>query len=391
MAYAKMNATQLEQVLELLTEHGFGGMAEAMEILMNAAMVLERQNHLGLEYSHQRSPQRQGQANGFKPKTVKTRVGELALQIPQVRDSRFYPQALERGLRSETALNLALAEMYVQGVSTRKVAAITESLCGFDVSSSQVSEASKKMDEHLSTWRHRPLGAYPYLLLDARYEKIRYGGQVLSCAVLIAVGIDLMGKRSVLGVSVKLSEQEVHWRDFLKSLVERGLHGIKLITSDAHEGLKAALRAVFPGVPWQRCQFHLQQNAQKYVPKQSMKTAVASSIRAIFNAADRTEADRQLNLAIEKYKASAPALSEWMETSIPEGLSIFAFPEKIRKRLRTSNMLERLNKEIKRRTRVATLFPNEGSCLRLVSAILVEVSEEWETGDVYLKPENLVI
>ena len=388
MAYAKMNATQLEQVLELLTANGFGGMADAMEILMNAAMVLERQQHLGVEYSHQRAESRLGQANGFKPKAIKTRIGELNLQIPQVRDSSFYPQALERGLRSETALNLSLAEMYVQGVSTRKIARITGVLCGFNVSSSQVSEVSKKLDVHLSEWRDRPLEAYSQVLLDARYEKVRHGGQVVSCAVLIAVGIDEAGKRSVLGVSVKLSEQEVHWRDFLKSLVGRGLHGIKLITSDAHEGIRAALRAVFPGVPWQRCQFHLQQNAQKYVPKQNMKTEVASSIRAIFNAPDRAEADRQLSLAMQKYQSSAPALAAWMERSIPEGLTIFAFPEKIRKRLRTSNMLERINKEIKRRTRVATLFPNEESCLRLVSAILIEISEEWDAGPAYLKPEN---
>lgn len=391
MAYAKMNATQLEQVLELLTEHGFGGMAEAMEILMNAAMVLERQNHLGLEYSYQRSVERQGQANGFKPKTVKTRVGELALQIPQVRDSSFYPQALERGLRSETALNLALAEMYVQGVSTRKIAKITESLCGFNVSSAQVSEVSKKLDEHLNAWRNRPLEAHPYLLLDARYEKVRHGGQVINCAVLIAVGINLQGKRSVLGVSVNLSEHEVHWREFLKSLITRGLNGVQIITSDAHEGLKAALRAVFPHVLWQRCQFHLQQNAQGYVPKLAMKAEVAASIRAIFNAPDRMEADRLLSLTIQKYQSSAPALVEWIEQNIPEGLTVFTLPEKVRRRLRTSNLLERLNREIRRRTRVATLFPNTESCLRLVSAVLVEISEEWETADVYLKPENPVI
>jgi transposase-like protein len=387
MAYTQENTTQMEQVLELLTQHGFEGMGEAIGTLMNAAMVLERQNHLRVGY-YQRGSERQGQANGFKPKTMKTRVGEVQLQIPQVRDSTFYPESLERGQRSETALTLALAEMYVNGVATRKVANITETLCGLSVSSTQVSEASKKLDTQLSEWRERKLGAYPHLILDARYEKVRQGGTVVSCAVLIAVGIDEKGKRSILGVSVKLSEQEVHWRDFLKSLVERGLHGIELITSDAHEGLKAALRAVFPSVFWQRCQFHLQQNAQKYVPKQSMKTEVASSIRAIFNASDRTEADRQLRLAMEKYKTSAPALAAWMETSIPEGLTVFDFPEKIRKRLRTSNMLERINKEVKRRTRVASLFPNEQSCLRLVTAILVEISEEWEAGPAYLKPED---
>lgn len=387
MAYASVNTTQFEQVLELLMENGFGGMAEAMETLMNTAMFLERQKHLGVAH-YQRGEERQGYANGFKPKTVKTRVGEIHLKIPQVRESDFYPQSLERGLRSETALNLSLAEMYVQGVSTRKVAQITESLCGFNISSTQVSEAAAKMDLHLSGWRERKLEAYPQLLLDARYEKVRNGGHVVSCAVLVAIGIDPKGKRSILGVSVKLSEQEVHWRDFLKSLVDRGLHGVTLVTSDAHEGLKAALRAVFPSVPWQRCQFHLQQNAQKYVPKQSMKTEVASSIRSIFNAPDRVEADRLLGLAMKKYESTAPQLTAWMERSIPEGLTVFAFPERMRKRLRTSNSLERVNREIRRRTRVATLFPNEASCLRLVSAILIEISEEWEAGPVYLQQEG---
>ena len=177
------------------------------------------------------------------------------------------PNALERGLRSERALKISLAEMYIEGVSTRKVAKITEKLCGFEVNSSQVSKATKLLDEEIHKWRNRPLSEFPYVMLDARYEKVRHGQQVVDCAVLIAIGIDANGNRDVLGVSVSLSEQEVHWRDFLKHLQERGLHGIQLITSDAHSGLKAAMRSVFPSVPWQRCQFHLQQNAQAYVPK----------------------------------------------------------------------------------------------------------------------------
>lgn len=371
------------EVLEILSREGLSGMNEAVRILINAAMLLEREKYL-CAAPHQRTDERRGYANGFKPKTVQTRIGSLTLEVPQTRDGNFYPNCLEKGLRSERALKLALAEMYVNGVSTRKVAKITEELCGFNVSSTQVSQAAKLLDEELEKWRTRSLGSSPYLILDARYEKIRHGGVVIDCSVLIAIGVLPTGHRSVLGVSVSLSEAEVHWRTFLKSLNERGLHGVELITSDDHSGLKAALKAVFPGVKWQRCQFHMQKNAQAYVPKQDMKSSVAQDIRRIFNCGDRAEANRLLNLAVEKYAKTAPKLSLWMETNIPEGLTIFELPESHRKRLRTSNPLERVNKEIKRRTRVATIFPNEASCLRLVSAILMEISEDWETGKAYL-------
>jgi transposase-like protein len=275
--------------------------------------------------------------------------------------------------------------MYVQGVSTRKVAAITEELCGFDISSSQVSRAAAELDEILEKWRNRPLGAYPYLVVDARYEKVREGGRVLNCAVLIAVGIRDDGKREVLGVSVELSESEVHWRNFIRSLIERGLHGIELVISDAHEGLKAALKAVLPGTPWHRCQFHLQQNAQSYVPRQRMKKEVASRIRAIFNAPCEEDAQRLLSQFVKDYADTAPRLAAWAEENLPEGFVVFKFPEEHRRRIRTSNMVERLNREINRRTRVVGIFPNAASCLRLVSAVLMEISEEWEQGRIYLR------
>lgn len=372
-----------EEILEFFTKEGLGGMSKAVKILMNAAMLLEREKYLGAA-SHERTEERRGYANGFKPKTINTRIGQLELSIPQTRDGQFYPNSLEKGLRSERALKLSLAEMYIQGVSTRKVAKITEELCGFHVSSTQVSHASKLLDEELERWRNRPLGCFKYLILDARYEKVRHGGTVIDCAVLIAIGIDSSGHRQVLGVSMSLSESEVHWREFLKNLQQRGLHGIELITSDSHKGLKAALKTIFAGVKWQRCQFHLQQNAQSYVPRQDMKVTVGQEIRKIFNCGDRLEANRLLNLAVESFSKTVPKLSEWMEINIPEGLTIFEFPEQHRKKMRTSNALERVNKEIKRRTRVATIFPNEASCLRLVSAILSEISEDWETGRAYL-------
>ncbi len=373
----------LNEVIQLLSENGFDGMAQAIEILMNEAMKLERAEVLGAS-PYQRTETRRGYANGFKPKTVNSRLGQLDLAIPQTRDVDFYPSALERGERSERALKLAVAEMYVQGVSTRKVAEITRQLCGLDISSTQVSRAAEKLDTELEAWRNRPLGKTPYLILDARYEKVRHGGSVRDCAVLIAIGVTENGKRSLLGVSVCLSEAEVHWRNFFKSLIDRGLHGVQLITSDDHLGIEKARMACFPGIAWQRCQFHLMQNAMHYVPQVSMRTEVANDIRNVFNAPDRHEAEQKLARLVTKYESTAPDLASWMEQNIPEGLTVFVLPPAHRRRLRTTNMLERLNQEIKRRTRVATLFPNEASLLRLVTAILSEVSDDWETGKIYL-------
>ena len=272
----------------------------------------------------------------------------------------------------------------MQGVSTRRVAAITEQLCGFQVSSGQVSQAAQALDTTLEAWRQRPLAECPYLFLDARYEKVRQGGIVQDAAVLIAVGVDAQGERQVLGVSVALSEQEAHWRQFLQSLVGRGLGGVRLIVSDAHAGLKAARLAVFGSLPWQRCQFHLQQNASAYVPKQDMKAQAAADIRTIFGAQDRAEANTLLTRAVQKYAQSAPRLAAWLEENLPEGLAIFAFPEPHRRLLRTTNGVERLNREVKRRTRVASIFPNEASCLRLVSALLMEISDDRQAGKAYL-------
>ena len=366
--------------VELLKDHGFDGLAEAVTVLLNAAMVAERSDHLGAK-PYERSATRTGYANGYKDKTLKTRLGALSLRVPQTRDGEFYPQSLTRGLRSERALLLAIAEMYVQGVSTRRVKKVVEDLCGMDVSSSQVSRAAAELDDLLQAWRNRPLGNYRYVVLDARYEKVRQGGQVLDAAVLIACGVDEAGHRDILGCSVSLSEAEVHWRAFLSGLKDRGLHGLELVVSDSHEGLKAARKAVFPSVPWQRCQFHLQQNAVHYVPKVAMRSAVAADIRAIFNAPDQDEARHLLAKLVDRYATTAPQLVSWAETAIPEGLSVFSLPSSHRRRLRTTNLVERLNEEIRRRTRVARLFPNEASCLRLVSAILMEISDEWQSAD----------
>jgi len=385
MTHDEKSSTMTE-LMELLTSQGFEGMPRAMRILFNEAMKVERTRALGAD-PYERIPERMGYANGFKPKTIATRMGAVLLDVPQTRNMAFYPSCLERGIRSERALNLSMAEMYVQGVSTRKVSRIMETLCGFEVSSTQVSQATQKLDLELHSWRERPLGNIQYMILDARYEKIRHGGSVIACAVLVAVGIDPEGKRSILGVSVSLSEAEVHWRDFMGSLQARGLHGVQCIVSDDHAGLKAARQARFPGVPWQRCQFHLMQNAMQYVPKLDMRKEVAADLRVILDAPNRDRAQAALQAAMLKYEKTAPKLSAWLEGNFVEGFTVFDLPAEHRRRLRTSNLLERLNQEIKRRTRVATLFPNEESLLRLVSAVLVEIDEEWATANTYLPKE----
>jgi putative transposase len=380
-------STELDSIVQLLAEHGFDGMAQAIEILFNEAMKLQRSEALRAS-PYQRTPERRGHANGFKPKTVKSRLGTLDLEVPQTRGVEFYPTVLERGERSERALKLAVAEMYVQGVSTRKVAAITAELCGLEVNSTQVSRAAALLDEGLEAWRNRPLGETPYLILDARYEKIRHGGSVVPCAVLVAIGVTTEGARSILGVSVSLSEAEVHWREFLASLQDRGLHGVRYIVSDDHAGLKQAREARFAGVPWQRCQFHLAQNAMQYVPTLAMRREVARDLRSVLDAGDRSEADQRLGQLVKKYAHDAPKLAAWLEENVPEALTVLGLPAAHRRKLRTTNMLERINKEIKRRTRVATLFPNEQSALRLVTAVLMEISEDWETNRTYLTMET---
>lgn len=381
------NNRVFEELLEDLSIENGDVLTRVVSTVLNLAMKLEQQKALQAA-PYERNGERAGHRNGYKDKTLRTRIGEVPVQIPQVRGMEFYPQSLEKGCRSEKALKLAIAQMYIQGVSTRRVTKIVEQLCGFGVTQGQVSEAAKLLDEEIEIWRNRPLGAFDYLMVDATYEKVRMDKAVVSGALLIAHGIDKEGRRRVLGVSMKISEAEIHWREFFENLVSRGLNGLKMITSDAHTGLKAARQAVFPTVPWQRCQFHLQQNAQHKVTKQDLKKEVAADIRVIFNAENKTEAERFLRLKVEKYEKTQSVLSRWMEENIRESFTVFDIPENHRKKLRTSNMAERQMKEIKRRTKVAMIFPNSQSLNRLASSILMETDETWSTGKRYLKLED---
>lgn len=379
-----LNDILLPDIMEMVMEGGTGSIIPVFKKLMNAAMKIERSQALNANH-YERTNERIGYANGYKEKTIQTGIGKITLDIPQARGMSFFPQSLEKGMRSERALKLAIAEMYVKGVCTRKVSEITEKLCGMEISSSQVSRLSKELDEDLEKFRNRELGAFEYVQFDAIYEKIRHCGTVKSLPILIALGIDYAGKREILGVSASLSEAEVHWRNFMCSLQKRGLRGVKLITSDDHVGLKAAISAVFPSVTWQRCQFHMAQNAQSYAPKKTMRLEIGQAVRNIFNSPTLEDAKDLQRKTEEKYLDTAPEFVVWLENNIDEGLVVYNYPKEHRIKIRTSNCLERVNKEIRRRTKVAGLFPNEASALRLVTATLQEVHETWATEPPYVK------
>jgi transposase-like protein len=347
-------------------------------------MLLERAAALEAA-PYERTCARKGYANGFKPKTIHTPLGSICVDVPQVRgEIDFYPSALEKHSHSEKAILLAIAEMYIQGVSTRKVTEVLQALCGLRVSSSQVSRAVAELDPQFHAWKNRPIGAHPYVLFDARFEKVRIDGSLRDCAILIAIGINEDGHRTVLGASCALSEAEVHWRTFLESLQERGLHGVRFIASDDHPGLRSTIKARLGSVTHQRCQFHLIKNAMDHVPKIAMRAQVVEELRAIFAAKNRQDAELLLRQMVESYAKSAPSLATWLETNIPEGLNCFELPKAHQKRLRTTNMVERVNQELKRRTRLIRIFPNVDSLMRVIIARLSELSDDWETGKVYL-------
>lgn len=377
-----VNDTEMTEMLQTLMNEGMQGFPAVMARMYNLAMQFERELHLGAG-KYERTEERTGYANGYKPKTVQTAAGKLRLQIPQVRDSErpFYPKSLERGSRSDRALKMAVAEMYIKGVSTRKVQDVFAELCDADITADQVSRAMRELDGELGNWRNRRIGCVKILFADATYHKVRVDGVVVSTATFIVTGVLEDGHRSILAVDSDQSENEVHWRRVLKGLNDRGMHGVKLVVSDSHDGLKAARETMLPGVPWQRCQMHLQRNAQVYVTKAALKNEVAADIRSVFNAPSQEDAKRILAQIVEKYSKTQSKLAAWMEDNIPEGLTVFAFPAAVRQFLRTNNMEENLNKQIKMRTRLIPAFPNVASLLRLVSAICVEISDEWETNN----------
>ena len=383
--------TAVEAVLEQLIEHGPGEIASVFARAFELAMQIERERFLGAGL-YERTPGRQGYANGYKAKRIDTPAGTVSVQVPKTagQDGEpFYPRSLERGRRSVRAVMLAVAEMYIKGVSTRQAEAVMREFGIESLSSSQVSRAAKLLDEELEAWRTRTLGEVKYLILDARYEKMRHGGVVRDAAVLSAIGIGADERRRVLGVSVALSEAEVHWRGFLESLVARGLRGVEFIASDDHAGLRAARPAVFGGAIWQRCQFHLARNAIHHAPNAEIRKRIGKQLRSVWNADDLPKAETALAELVASYRDTAPKLATWLEENVPEGLAVFTLPDHHRRRLRTSNPMERaVQQELKRRTAKVRVFPSEDSLLRLVSAILVEIDEKWASdAKAYIKWE----
>jgi putative transposase len=327
---------------------------------------------------------RLGYRSGYRSRTLITRVGKLELRVPQDREGRFSTQLFERYQRSEKALVSALAEMYVQGVSTRKVKAITEELCGHTFSASAISEINKKLDEDLSQFASRRLEEdYPYLILDARYEKVRDCGCVRNRAVMVAIGINWDGRRCVLGVELANRESATSWREFLVKLVERGLRGVELVISDDHAGLRQSIREVLTQSRWQRCYVHFLRNALDHLPRKGDEDCLRE-LRWMYERRDHAEAQRDLAAWLQKWQGKYPKLCDWVESNIEETFTFFALPVEHHKHLKSTNMLERINEELKRRTRVVRIFPNAESCLRLVRALTVEMHENWIEATRYL-------
>jgi putative transposase len=371
----RVNDTDLLAVWQEAAEDG-DGLRHLVQHVLERVLEEELTAFLGAE-TYERTEGRRGYRNGAKPRTLKTRVGSIDLMVPKDREGRFQPSLFERYQRNEKALVLALVEMYVQGVSTRKVKAITEQLCGLEISKSQVSALATGLDEAIAAWRERPLErAYPYLIVDARYEKVRCGPRVVSQGVLVVVGISAAGFREILGVWQAATESEATWSEVFEDLKRRGLHGVQYVVSDDHQGLRRAIDRHFQGALWQRCQVHFLRNLLGRVRKRD-RAEVLALLRSITEAATREAALEAVRAAVAALTATYPEVAALLEAAAPEILAVYDLPEAHRKRLRSTNLLERYNQELKRRTRVVRIFPNGASCVRLVSALAMEANEEW--------------
>ena len=372
----------------LLDDPGF--LKEIVERVLQELLEAEMTEHIGAA-PYERSAARTGHRNGYKPRTLRTRVGTLNLLVPQDREGTFSTRLFSRYQRNEKALVLALMEMYIEGVSTRKVKEITEELCGTSFSKGLVSSLAGSLDSELQAWRMRRLetASYPYVFVDARYEKVRVDGRVVSQGVLLVSAVRDDGFREIVGVEVADTESEATYQDLFRSLKKRGLSGVELVVSDDHEGLKAAIQRHFQGAAHQRCQVHYTRNLLGIVGVARRKE-LGADLRGIFAAPTRESALKIASGAAEKWsKKGYPKVAEHIEEHIEECLACLAFPESHRRRIRTTNGLERLNQEIKRRTRVVRIFPNREACLRLVTALAIEHSEEWVTGRRYLDMREL--
>jgi len=373
-----------------------------LETVFNRLLEREMEKHLQAE-KYERTDSRSGHRNGYRERKLHTRVGTLKLRVPRDRDGDFATEIFNTLQRSEKALILTLQQMYLDGVSTRKAKKITEKLCGTSFSKDQVSRLVGELDEQLEGWRQRSLdedsddndetsgNSFPYLMIDATYEKVRDNGRIRDGAALMVAGINRDGYRQFLGTYTKASESETSWSEVFSDLIDRGVdpESVKYIVSDKHKGIIKAMAKFFPKAAWQRCQTHTQRNSESKIKGRDQKEKLHGHLRDVFNSPNEKTAYARADKLIEHYGETNPKLSDWLEESLPEALTVFELPKKHRKRLRTNNLIERFNGEIKRRTKVIRIFPNRDSLLRLVTALCMEQSEEWITGRRYVNGEDL--
>jgi putative transposase len=386
-------ADELRMALETLlrkadVERDVDFLREGARVFSEALMELEVTRHVGAA-RHERTAERTGQRNGYREREWDTRVGTLELRVPRVRDGSYFPSLLDPRKRGERALVAVVQEAYVQGVSTRRVDDLVQALGISGISKSQVSRLCQTLDAEVERFRARPLiGPYPYVWLDATYLKVRQDGRVISMAVVIAVAVRATGEREVLGLDVGPSEDGAFWLTFLRSLVARGLGGVRLVVSDAHQGLKGAIAAVLQGAGWQRCRVHFVRNALALVPK-SAAPMVAATIRTVFAQPDPVSAREQWRRVADNFRPRYERLAELLDNAEPDVLAYLAFPHEHWRQIWSNNPLERLNREVKRRTDVVGIFPNDAAVIRLVGAILAEQHDEWQVARRYFSAESL--
>ena len=361
------------------------------QVIRNTVQELleaEMTEYLGAA-SHERSLTRQGYRSGHRPRSLNTRVGKLQLDLPCERSGQFKTKIFAHYQRSEQAFLLALQEMYLQGVSTRRVEKITEQLCSMPISASTVSRIAAKLDSEIDSWRKRPLTeGYPLLIIDARYENVRSNEQVTNQAVLIVTGISIKGKREIIGVYIANTENETSWSLVFRDLIQRGLHGVRMVVSDDHKGIKQAIARYFQGRLWQRCQRHFMTNARDLVAKKERK-ALTRDLHSIFDAPSLNHARARLKEVLDQWRVGHEEVTDWLEENIEETMAYFHFPPGFRVQIRTTNMLERFNQELKRRSEVIRVFPNAESCLRLMTALAMEQTLEWVCQKPYLDMKEL--
>ncbi len=368
-----------------------GALRGLLQTLISNVLEEEVSRHLAA-LPYERCEGRKGQRNGYKPRTMNSPVGKLHFEVPQVREGGFSPEMYERWQRSDRAIVVAVQEMYVKGVSTRKVSEVLEKLGGCTMSASQVSRCAQELDEQIRLWRGRPLAekSYRALVIDARYEKMRnHRGNVVSQAVLVVTGVADTGRREVLGVWLGDSESEATWGEAFSEPKARGLKGVAIVVSDAHKGIQAALSRHFQGCLWQRCKVHWMREGLKKVGWRDYKE-LARDLRSIFSPDEREQCRAVASEVAERWRGRHPRLAGWIEESVEQCLAVWALPSCLRKRLNSTNMIERLMQELKRRSRVVGIFPNEASLMRLMAALLIEIDEKWACEErVYLNPDAL--